>query len=157
MALPDVPANYKRYRTNIATADTTTDGSLFFNQVVENEQIVDLPDVMFGANGYPVESNNYLTGILTGAIDGTYVINEWLPSTDAYTPRNFTFANTVYQGYVAGDVLHKYYPINSGGNIVMNDANAFDTVDEIIAYLNDAPGSPFTSYALIAQIQFVEV
>lgn len=157
MALPDIPVGYKRYRTNVNTADTATTGSIFEGQVIENEQIVDLPDVMFDANGYPVESNNYITGILTSTIDGTYTINEWLPSTDTYTPRSFTVSNVPYTGYVQSEVFYKYYPINAGGNIVMNDPNSFDTVEEIIEYLNNASGNPFTSYAAIAQINFTEV
>lgn len=51
-------------------------------------------------------------------------------------------------------VDHKYYPVDSAGNILINDPNSFETVQEIVDYLDRATGTPITKYAAVPLIEF---
>ena len=53
-------------------------------------------------------------------------------------------------------VEYKFYPVSSGGSIKMKDANSFDSIEEILEYL-DTASNPDLTYAQVPVYLFEEV
>ena len=94
-SLPDVPIGYTRYPTNIATADTTGETSIFFGLSTEDGMYIDVEDSIT-----VLLEGGFATGFLIVPSPITTTVYYYYPSTQSYVSDDFVLIGSSSLGSI---------------------------------------------------------